>query len=309
MTRPAHKVCWGGGALLAGAIVAGIAALFAFGSHGGSAVQATGVQPRAAASTPPHGALVLAAEVGARAVALGVERRTPPRLTATVLGPGGGPESGLAVSFRLSGSSVGAHPCGPGCYRALTPSDASLRRVDVFLPGGSAAFRIPAATRPGTAIVVRAARAFDNLRSLVYVESLRSRPKGGLVTTWRMQAPDRLSYQIHGGAAAVVIGRRRWDRTRPGGRWVESETTVLQVPQATWGGGVTNAQVLGSGRVGNRPVWIVSFATPSIPAWFTASIDKLSYRTLRLRMTAAAHFMFHRYIEFNGPLRISPPVR
>jgi hypothetical protein len=309
VTGPGQKVYWGGGALLAGALVAGIAALFAFGSHGGSAVQATAVQARAAASTPPRGALVLAAEVGARAVALAVKREKTPRLTATVLGPGGGPESGLAVSFRLSGSSVGARPCGAGCYRARAPSGASLDRVKVLLPGGSASFRIPAATPSGAAIVARAARTFDKLSSLVYVESLRSGPKGGIVTIWRMQAPDRLTYQIHGGAAAVVIGKRRWDQTRPGGRWVKSETTVLQVPQPTWGGAATNAHVLGSGRVGSRPVWIVSFATPSVPAWFTASIDKRTYRTLRLRMTAPAHFMYHRYVEFNAPLRISPPAR
>jgi hypothetical protein len=309
VTRPPQKVYWGGGALLAGGLVAGIAALFAFGSHGGSAVQATGVLPGVAASTPPRGALVLAAEVGTRAVALAVKRGAPPRLTATVLGPSGGPESGLAISFRLSGSSVGARPCGPGCYRALAPSGASLRRVDIFLPGGSAAFRIPAASRPGAAILRRATRVFDRLRSLVYVESLRSGPSGGIVTTWRFQAPDRLSYQIRKGAAAVVIGQRRWDQTRPGGPWVRSTTTVLRVPQTTWGGGATNAQVLGSARIGNRPVWIVSFATPSVPAWFTASIDKRSYRTLRLRMTAAAHFMYHRYVEFNRPLQITPPVR
>ena len=307
MTGPAQKVYWGGGALLGGGLVAGIAALFAFGSHGGSAVQATGVRPGAAASTPPRGALVLAAEVGTRAVALTVERRTPPRLTATVLGPGGDPESGLAVSFRLSGSSVSARPCGAGCYRALAPSGTSLRRVDVSLPAGSAAFRIPAANRPGTAILRRATRVFDRLRSLVYVESLRSGPSGGIVTTWRFQAPDRLSYQIRRGAAAVVIGQRRWDQARPGAPWVRSTTTVLKVPQATWGGGATNVQVLGSTRIGNRPAWIVSFATPSVPAWFTASIEKRTYRTLRLRMTAPAHFMFHRYAAFDEPLRIVPP--
>jgi hypothetical protein len=142
----------------------------------------------------------------------------------------------------------------------------------------------------------------------VYVESLRSGPTKGLVTTWRFEAPNRLSYRIHGGGAAgIVIGSRRWDQLKPGARWAESESSAVRVPQATWGGQVTNARVLGSGRVGSRPVWIVSFATPSVPAWFTAWIDKRSYRTLQMRMTAPAHFMFHRYTEFNQPLRIAPP--
>jgi hypothetical protein len=54
-------------------------------------------------------------------------------------------------------------------------------------------------------------------------------------------------------------------------------------------------------------VWVVSFANPSTPAWFTAWIDRSTYRPLRLRMTAAAHFMTHDYVAFNRPLRISPP--
>jgi hypothetical protein len=66
--------------------------------------------------------------------------------------------------------------------------------------------------------------------------------------------------------------------------------------------------VLGSATVNGRPVWIVSFVTPSVPAWFTAWIDKSDYRTLQLKMTAPAHFMFHRYTQFNGPVTIVPPV-
>jgi len=309
VVKPARTVLWGGGALLAGGVAAGIAALFAFGSHGGTAVQQVSVRP-APLSKPPRGALVLAAEAGSRAVALAVERGAHPRLTATVLSGSGEPESGLVVSFRLGSSSVAARPCGKGCYSAVVPSGASLRRVDVALAGGSVVFRVPATTRPGMAIVTRATRAFRRLRSLVYVESLRSGPTKGLVTTWRFEAPDRLSYRIHGGrASGIVIGSRRWDQLKPGARWAESESTAVRVPQATWGGPVTNARVLGSGRVGSHPVWIVSFVTPSVPAWFTASIDRHTYRTLRLRMTAGGHFMVHRYVAFDRSLRIVPPAR
>jgi hypothetical protein len=54
-------------------------------------------------------------------------------------------------------------------------------------------------------------------------------------------------------------------------------------------------------------VWVVSFANPSTPAWFTAWIDQETYRPLQLRMTAAAHFMFHRYLTFDEPLTIAAP--
>ena len=297
------NVLWVVGVLLVAALIAGIAALFSFSSHGGSAVAPTQVQSTlAAAPAPPQGALVLGAEAGTRAVALAVQPKT---LTATVLAPSGGAESGLKVSFRVAGSTLRGRACGSGCYRASITNRPS--RVEVVLPSGSASFRIPPSTRSGSAIVARADGVFRRLRSLVYVESLRSGPSGGLVTTWRMARPDRLSYQIHGGAAAVVIGVRRWDRSKPGGKWVASQSTRLHVPAPTWGSDVQDAEVLGSATVGGRPVWIVSFVTPSVPAWFTAWIDKRSDRTLQMRMTAAAHFMFHRYTEFNTPLRIRPP--
>jgi hypothetical protein len=252
---------------------------------------------------PPRGALVLAASSGGRAVALAVRGR---RLTATVLSSSGEPVSGLSLSFRAGDRVVRARSCGPGCYAASAPRSALVE----VRPGGSpsVSFRVPAAARPAEAIVSRTARVIRGLRSLVYVESLRSGPTGGIVTTWRLAAPDRVTYRIRGGASAVVIGQKRWDRDRPGARWRRSQQIPpLRVPQPAWGSVATNAHVLGTGRLEGRPVWIVSFANPKTPAWFTAWIDRESYRPLRLRMTAAAHFMVHRYTEFNEPLAIAPP--
>ena len=299
-----QNVLWGAGALLAVAVIGGIVALFSFSSHGGSAVSPTQLQAQTVAnvSPPPRGALVLGAEAGKRAVAIALQPRA---LTATVLAPSGDPDSGLKVSFRVEGATLRGKPCGSGCYRAAIT--ARPNRVEVVLPSGSASFVIPAATRPGAKIVARAQRVFSGLSSLVYVESLRSGPTGGIVTTWKMAAPNRLSYQIHGRSAAVVIGDRRWDQTKPGGKWVESQSTALQVPAPTWGSDVEDPNVLGSATVDGRSVWIVSFVTPSVPAWFTAWIDKRSDRTLQLKMTAAGHFMFHRYTQFNAPLKIVPP--
>jgi hypothetical protein len=65
--------------------------------------------------------------------------------------------------------------------------------------------------------------------------------------------------------------------------------------------------LLGSGTVGGRPVWRVSFVDPSVPAWYTVSIDKRTYRTLALQMTAPAHFMRQAYSGFDEPVSIVPP--
>ena len=311
MSRSAKRVLLVAGVVLVGGMVAGALALSKLGSGAGSAVDTTRLTSGLNANLeepppPPRGALVLAREAGARAVALAVERS---RLTATVLSSSGGGESGLQVSFRVGGRTLLAPPCGDGCYRARVPRGVALRRVELLLAGRPIAFPVPQATEPADAIVSRAARVFRRLRSLVYLESLRSGPTGGIVTTWRLQAPDRLTYRIHGGAAAVVIGRTRWDRNTPDGPWRRSsQIPPLQVPQPTWGDVAVDARVIGTARVTGRAVWVVTFANPTTPAWFTAWIDRRSYRTLRLRMTAAAHFMFHRYETFDRPLRIRPPT-
>jgi len=255
------------------------------------------------APPPPRGALVLGGESGSRAIALAVDKR---RLTATVLAPTGGPLSGLKVSFRVGSRVVPATPCGLGCYSAAASRPA---QVQLRLSGSKPVdFEIPARPRPAAAIVARAARATRKLKSLVYVEALRSGPTGGLLTTWSMKAPNEVEYRIRGGADAIVLGTRRWDRDRAGAPWRRSQQLpALRVPLPAWGSQATNAYVLRDASVGGRPAWVVSFANPSTPAWFTAVIDQATYRPLQLHMTAAAHFMTHRYVAFNRPLRIRPP--
>jgi hypothetical protein len=306
MSRSSWRIAAAVGIVLLAALVAGVAVLASGSGHGSGPVVGTSslqvgvTRPPA----PPRGALVLAGESGERAVALAVRGR---RLIATVLSPDGGPLSGLSVSFRAGSRVVRAHPCGAGCYAASAPPAA---RVEVR-PSGSRAvvFRVQASAPSAGAIVARSARTIRSLKSLVYLESLRSGPKGGLVTTWRLKAPDEVEYRIRGGADAVVIGKRRWDRDRASAPWRRSEQLpALRVPQPAWGSVATNARLLGTGRVDGRPAWVVSFANPTTPAWFTVWIDRDTYRPLQLRMTAAAHFMFHRYLEFDRPLRIVPPT-
>jgi hypothetical protein len=305
MSKTSWRIAAAVGVVLLGALVAGVAVLAGSGSGHGSVVGTSSLKVGvAAAPAPPRGALVLAGESGERAVALAVKGR---RLTATVLSPEGGPLAGLRLSFRIASRVLPARSCGEGCYTASAPRSA---RVEVR-PGGSppVVFRIPASAPPAASIVARAARVIRSLRSLVYVESLRSGPTGGLLTTWRLKAPNQVEYTIRDGAAAVVIGERRWDRDHPGAPWRRSQQLpALTVPEPAWGSVATNAHILGEARVGGRRVWVVSFANPTTPAWFTAWIDRESYRTLRLRMTAAAHFMLHRYLEFDRPLRIVPPT-
>ena len=288
-------------------LIVGAVVLTHLDSGHGSLVRQPSVRPATNAFPPlPRGALVLAGQSGTRAVALAVGTGIRPRLTATVLGQDGDPASELPLSFRAGSAALPAQACGPGCYTAAAPR--RVRRVEVVLPNDPIAFDIPASTPSAARIVARASRVTRRLRSLVYVESLRSGPTGGLLTTWRLKAPSEVTYSIRNGASAVIIGRTRWDRDRPAAPWRRSQQIpALTVPEPAWGSTVVNAHLLGTGHIGGKPVWVVSFANPDTPAWFTAWIDRQTYRTLRLKMTAAAHFMRHTYLEFDQPVRIVPP--
>ena len=229
-----------------------------------------------------------------------------------MVGPQGRGVSGLAVAFTVQGARKSATPCGPGCYRATLdttgappsvalelrgrPSDALAGRT----PGDLAAARTRARSSP-----VRAASGarFDRSAS---GKASAPEPARVVRSTWQLQAPDRLAYQVSGGWAAVVVGGRRWDRSPGGGRWVASPQTPLTQPVPFWVS-VRDAHVLGTATVQGRPVWRVSFFDPDTPAWFYVVLDRRTLRTLELRMITTAHFMHDVYGSFNATPAILPP--
>jgi len=251
---------------------------------------------------PPPGATVLAGESGDRAVGLAI--LPGGNLQATVLGPDDNGVDGLSVAFRAGGRTVGATPCGPGCYRAGGRIDA--RRVTVLLGSSAVAFAIPGRTQPASPLVAEARRAFAGLRSLVIHERLASSPRDKITTTFRIVAPDRLTYVTSAGARAVVIGAQRWDADGKG-PLVRSAQTPLQLPGAEWGPRWLNARALGWAKVRGRRARLVSFFDPRLPGWFELAVDPSTHRPLELKMTAAAHFMHHRYTNFNQPMQIVAP--
>jgi hypothetical protein len=218
---------------------------------------------------------------------------------------------GDAIRVRLLGSqgkgvdgrdvSVAGSPttsCGEGCYLAQTSARGT---VPVVVDGRRFDFAIPRSAPDAGELMKRASTAFRSLRSATYVERLASSTRNHIVTTFTLEAPNRIEYQIHGGAAGIVIGTRRWDRT--GKKWSESATTPLPQPSPPWGTPVTNAHVLARTR---RTV-MISFLNPGIPAWFEARFDAHTMLPRRLDMVAVSHFMHHVYTAYNRPRRIFPP--
>jgi copper transport protein len=235
--------------------------------------------------------IVQARQDGELAVALALH---PPGAEAIVVGPDGKGVNGLSV--KIGG--VQTRTCGPGCYGAFV---SPVRRVTVSVDGRKLAFRVPAKARPAGALVARATRAFRALRSIDYVERLASSPRNRVIADFILERPNRLQYRIRGGADGIIIGARRWDRVR-GGDWVASPQDPTPQPEPIWAGPVRNAFVLET----TRSTYVVSFMKVN-PVWFTLRLDRRTLLPRELQMTAAAHFMTHRYTRVNAPRRITPP--
>jgi copper transport protein len=292
------------------ALLAGIVTAVAFLTDLAPGRQLAQAVARPAVSTPrpiqppPTGAAVLAGQSNDRGVGLAI---LPGRaLEATVLGPDNRGVDGLTVRFSGDGQTAVGEPCGPGCYRAVRPLPGT--RVTVSLGRGpSVTFALPARPRPASSLVARARAAFDSLSSLVIHEHLASSPTAQISALWRIERPNRLTYVTSDGARAVIIGARRWDRNGRG-PWQPSPQTPLQLPAASWSPVWRDATALGWTTVAGRRARLVSFYDPVLPAWFEVALDPRSALPLRLDMTAAAHFMHHRYTNFNRRLRIVPPT-
>ncbi|HEX7527434.1 MAG TPA: hypothetical protein VF327_14050, partial [Gaiellaceae bacterium] len=244
----------------------------------------------------PAGAVVLAREAGPLGIAVAAEAQ---RVTAIVLSPAGGGLSGLDVTIQ--GRS--ARACGSGCYAAdVAPGRTVTVAVAGFGPTRTASFALPVQAPSAAALVRRARAAFRSLRSVTYRERLASDEAHVLVTRWRLERPNRIAYSIADGAQGIVIGNRRWDRDAPDGRWIESVQTPLTQPAAQWAS-ATNAHVLAR----TASTTTVSFVDPTIPGYFTITLDRQTLRLRALHMTASAHFMTDRYLGFNASRAIRPP--
>jgi hypothetical protein len=257
------------------------------GHHGEATVQPSPASPRASSGS----AIVFARQDGNDALTLAVRRDS---IRATLFGPQGEGIRGRSVTIAGTRTSS----CGTGCYLARTPVRGDL---PVVVDGRRFEFPIPRSAPDGTGLMRRATNAFRALRSVTYVERLASSTRDHIVTTFTLEAPNRVEYQIHGGTAAIVIGTNRWDRT--GTTWVKSASTLLPQPSPVWGAPITDAHVLAR----TASTVVISFFNPGVPAWFEARFDAHTMLPRRLDMIAASHFMHHVYTAYNRPRRIFPP--
>jgi copper transport protein len=245
-------------------------------------------EPSPPPPAPPPGAVVTAQALGVYGVALAAE---PQRLTALVLSPAGGGLSGADVTI----DGRPAAPCGQGCYR-VAGRPGSKAQVEVN--GIAATFATHLGAPRADALVRRLRAHFRAYRSVEYVEHLASSPTNAITARWRLEAPNGLSYDIRGGASAIVIADTRWDRDPGSSRWVKSPQTPLSMPAPQWER-ESNAHLLKPGTV--------AFVDESTPGYFTIDFDPGTLQPRVLHMTAAAHFMTDRYVRFDSGPALHPP--
>jgi hypothetical protein len=294
-------------------LLVAVAVAFGFAVRAGAGPSAP---PRVATSSPgfpspPQDAVVLSRQAGSDVLALAVVPHGGRTLVqASVVGPDGAGVVDLSLEFVVPGLTTPGKPCGPGCYRASLPARPPVA-VEVVSRGRVNARWHVALPRPwppadASRTVAGAERAWRRLRSLSYTERIASDETHALTSRWTVEAPNRLTYRIVGGSEAVIVGRRRWDRT-PGGRWQESSQYPVEQPTPLWSK-VTDAHVLGTATVRGRPALRVSFFDPATPAWFTVDLERRTQRTLALTMITAAHFMHDVFGAFDATPAIRPPA-
>jgi copper transport protein len=237
------------------------------------------------ATLPSTGAVVAAQELGSLALAVA---RTPGTVTVTLIGPDGTGVNGRGVTV----DGTPARSCGSGCYSA----SAVPGGLSIGVGTRSVVFDLPARASDARALLQRVTSAYRAARTVVYDEHLASTPTNAQTTRFKVVAPDRLAYQTKGGASAIVIGTRRWDRDSTRAPWVASAQTRLNVMQPYWGK-PTNVHLIAPN--------VLTFLDRRVPAWFRLTLD--GARPARMQMTAAGHFMVDRYAGFDVPAVVSPP--
>jgi hypothetical protein len=229
-------------------------------------------------------------------------RRDGPVEVAALRGETPVPTDELRV--RVNGSEPPLAPCGRGCSR-VSASVLNGRQSSVTVQHGDEAVTInlPGRMPPdGDEVFARASRTMSALDSFRYTERLSSGLGNTVRSTIDVQAPNRMRLRTKG-FSSVIIGKTRWDRPA-GTQWEQSAFPGLSVPDLLMWHEAKDPRILR--RRENSDVELVAWGVKPVPAWFRLEVTP-SGRVTEAEMTAASHFMLHRYQDFDEGVTIRAP--
>jgi hypothetical protein len=236
----------------------------------------------------------------------------------------------VAAELWLRGRPLPLGACSPACRRALVELVGGERlEVRVAGPtGGAAVFALPGLPAPdGAALLARLQERMHALQTYRVEEWLGPLdvPREPRVhTDYAFQAPDRMRLEVDSGFQRVWVGGARYARDvggDPAAPWrLEQKGTALRVPRFDWdplpaiGARPVAARVVGGAppdggdaQADTRAVSFFMQIGPQNPTWYLLWVDGEGLVRRAQMLTQAAHFMDHRYYDFDAPLVVQPP--
>jgi copper transport protein len=154
--------------------------------------------------------------------------------------------------------------------------------------------------------LARADAAMNRLTSLVEEQALRDDAGNQIDVVFTYAAPDRLRYQIAGGATAIQIGLDDY-QLAPDDSWIKNQRAVpFAWPNFFYGDVAEGARLDGEESLAGADTTIVAFRYGGFD--FRFWIDAASYRILRLSMEGRNHHMLSTYGDFDGAATIERPI-
>ncbi len=260
--------------------------------------------------SPAAGQLAVADQAGSQLVA-GWIRRDGLKLSGTVRVTD---RRGRPSRARVSVLGGRQSSCGRGCRRFSLPATETVR-VGVRDRGRRFVARLPAKWRQRESArarrLLRSSEAtMRELASVRQTEEVTSGPGSYARTEYRLRAPDRMALETDRGVQTVIVGERKWFRTR-GTAWQRTGFgSGLPFSLRRWFRWTTYAhavRLLDRRRERGRPVAELALMDPATPVWMRLVIDERTYRVLRERTLTRAHFSRSRYFGFGRPTRIEVP--
>jgi len=208
------------------------------------------------------------------------------------------------LRVELNGRVEQAKPCGLGCLRLSAPVlDGRPTFLTVRHDAEDVSFDLPAFLPPdGNNAFDKARRTMSALRSFRFTERLSSGLGTTVNSTVDVQAPDRMRLRT-AGFSSVIVGKNRWDQ-RAGARWERSPFPGLDVKDLLMWHEAKNPRIVRLSGSGDAE--LVAFGLKPVPAWFRLEV-RPSGRVTEAEMTAASHFMLHRYGKYNQTPPVEPP--